>query len=1050
MLKRAIGGLTNSDHKKDKDSTVSAPAATAATTTANGDSSVPSSGQQTPASAIQPSSTTTSQVSVRSDTAAAAGGGENHGYSRQKTKDGAGRDKSFRLSSILSNPISRSGSKTRRTASGTSSLDEPRPSAVRKQQKQEEKEKRAIEREKYLGGIAFRRQESDLRAARIETPEQRARYGNSYPEEWDQHYDQWADIASISDDHQIGDVVTLRARIHTIRDVSSHLVFIVLRQQIGTLQAVLAEDQDNVTGHFVRWAKRLPLESIVLVRGKLQQPREPITGASVHQAEIKVQELYLVAENKEALPFNVYDADLVIKSREDDDDDAGDERSDDASASASATGTGTGADSSEADEHQHIEARGNDAPVITQRVRLSNRIIDLRTPTAQAIFRVNAAICSNFRSFLDRHGFLEIHTPKLQGGASESGSSVFTLDYFGRPAFLAQSPQLYKQQAIAADFKRVYEIGPVFRAENSNTARHLTEYTGLDIEMEIVHYYDALKLIDQMLKSIFRALRDDFKTERELIKRHFPHEDLVYPDQTLILPFAEGVRILVESGYVEEDGSIPKEDEDLHTRAEIRLGELIKQKFNTDYYILDKFPSSVRPFYAMQDPSKPEVTNSFDIFIRGQEICTGGQRIHRIDELEKKMHRLQVSGKGMEDYLEGFKLGAPPHAGCGIGLERLVMLYLNLGDVRLGTLFYRDPKSLPLAKKTSELRHPEASTNPPPWKNLRLAHDADAESEVRDLQPLEKLIANYGDSSNTAWLDPRYTIWRHADTGAAVGYAPWKGYAMIIGDPLCEKSQRAQVVNAYLHFLKKEAKLKPIWMMLDDDMEEILGGRLNWSTLSVAAEERIYDPAKNPAKHDQEVARKVRHAKKEGVKVQDYGLLETVPADVVREVDARIEDWKANRKGEQVHMTSVHPWDDMEHRVYYIARDRENVVCAMVVLHQLSPENGYHIKWALDFPGAPGGAIEHIILHAMDANPSTNLTFGASAVATFEAKHGLNGVAVKFLKKTYAAIAEHNRLANKGEFRQKLGAVEERLYIGYPRHGLSPSGIKAIVDFFKQ
>ncbi len=153
---------------------------------------------------------------------------------------------------------------------------------------------------------------------------------------------------------------------------------------------------------------------------------------------------------------------------------------------------------------------------------------------------------------------MEIHTPKLQGGASESGSSVFMLDYFGRPAFLAQSPQLYKQMCIAADFKRVYEIGPVFRAENSNTARHLTEYTGLDIEMEIVHYYDAIKVIDGMLKNIFVTLRDNFKAERELIKRHFPHEDLVYPEDTLILPFAQGVRILRESGWVEEDEACPR------------------------------------------------------------------------------------------------------------------------------------------------------------------------------------------------------------------------------------------------------------------------------------------------------------------------------------------------------------------------------------------------------------------------------------------------------------------------------------------------------------
>ena len=489
----------------------------------------------------------------------------------------------------------------------------------------------------------------------------------------------------------------------------------------------------------------------------------------------------------------------------------------------------------------------------------------------------------------------------------------------------------------------------------------------------------------------------------------------------------------------------------MHTRAEIRLGQIIKEKFNTDYYILDKFPTSVRPFYAMPDPENPKVTNSFDIFIRGQEICTGGQRIHKSQVLEEKMHRLQISSKGMEDYLEGFKLGAPPHAGCGIGLERIVMLYLNLGDVRNATLFHRDPKSLPMRKETKELRHPEASTMPPPWKNAKLMQDQDGESNLRDLQPLEKLIANYGDSSNTAWLDERYKLWRHADTGAAVGYSAFKGYAMIIGIPLCDKAQYALVVAAFLQFLKKEAKLKPIWMMINDEIEEILGGRLNWSTLSVTAEERIPDPYKNPARHDPDVARKTRHARKEGVKMVDYSLVERVPDDVVAEVNERIEDWKRNRKGEQVHMTSVQPWKDMEHRVYHIARDATGTVCAMVVLHQLSPEHGWHIKWALDFPGAPNGSIEYAVMHAMEANPHSPMTFGASATPDFISKHGLNRLAVKTLSKAYAAIAEHNRLTNKGEFRQKLGANEdERLFIAYPRHSLSPSGIKAIVDFFKQ
>ncbi|KAJ1029379.1 hypothetical protein NDA13_002630 [Ustilago tritici] len=940
MLKRAVAKVTGDSNGENGHSK---------------SSSNPESGQTTP---VQPPSAQSTVNSTQSENT----------------------DKKFRLSHIFSGHTLPG---TRRSTSRGVSLDEPRPSAIKRAQKVEEKERKAIQQEKVKEKIAMLRRQSDLRAAAIETPEQRARYGEQYPEEWNKEHDKWAGIFTICDDNKIGDTVTLRARIHTIRDVSSHLVFIVLRQQISTIQAVLAEETD---------------------------PREPITGATTEQAEIKVQELYLVAPPKETLPFNVYDADLVLKKSDDH------EGEDSGSHGADSDDEGA-----PRDENHSIER--HEGPVITQRVRLTNRIIDLRKPTAQAIFRINAAICNNFRAHLDKNGFIEIHTPKLQGGASESGSSVFMLDYFGRPAFLAQSPQLYKQMCIAADFKKVYEIGPVFRAENSNTARHLTEYTGLDIEMEIVDYYDAIRVID----------------------------NLVYPEDTLILPFAQGVRILRESGYVDEDGSMPKEDEDLATRAEIRLGELIKEKYNTDYYILDKFPTSVRPFYAMEDKENPKVTNSFDIFIRGQEICTGGQRIHDIEELEKKMQRLSISSKGMQEYLEGFGLGAPPHAGCGIGLERLVFLYLNLGDVRLGTLFHRDPRSLPLQKNVEgELRHPEASTNPPPWKHPRLTLKADGESDLRDMQALEKLIANYGDASNTAWLDDRYKVWRHPETGAAVGYSPFKGYAMIVGDPLCDKTQMTQVVSAFLQYIKKEAKLKPIWMMVCEEVEEILGGRLNWCTLSVLAEERVNDLAKNPARRDPDIQKKVRHARKEGVKIEDYSLNENVPDEVVRETDERIEDWRKNRKGEQVHMTDVHPWRDMSHRVYYIARDASGKVCAMVVLHQLSPQHGWHIKWALDFPGAPNGTIEHVILHALENNASSKMTFGVSATSTFIAKHGLSKMTTKWLTKAYASIAEHNRLTNKGEFRQKLGAVEDRVYICYPRHGLSPAGIQAIVGFFKQ
>lgn len=211
----------------------------------------------------------------------------------------------------------------------------------------------------------------------------------------------------------------------------------------------------------VRWTGRMNVESIVLVKGTIQKPVEEIRGASIHDAEIRVTYIHVISEASDTLPFDVYHAEQSALL----------------------------ADPETDDEDPHITR-------ISNRTRLDNRILELRTSTAQAIFRINSGICNLFRAHLDSQRFVEIHTPKLQGGATESGSSVFSVQYFGRPAFLAQSPQLAKQMCIAADFERVYEIGPVFRAENSNTHRHLTEYTGLDLEMAFEeHYHEVLRVV---------------------------------------------------------------------------------------------------------------------------------------------------------------------------------------------------------------------------------------------------------------------------------------------------------------------------------------------------------------------------------------------------------------------------------------------------------------------------------------------------------------------------------------------------------------------------
>lgn len=321
--------------------------------------------------------------------------------------------------------------------------------------------------------------------------------------------------------------------------------------------------------------------------------------------------------------------------------------------------------------------------------------MDLRTPSNQAIFRMQSGICQLFRDHLNDLGFIEIHTPKLQGAATESGASVFKVKYFDGEAFLAQSPQLAKQMCIAADMNRVYEIAPVFRAENSNTHRHMTEFMGLDLEMAITeHYHEALEVIDSMLKAIFSGLKTNYAKEIEVVRQQFPIDEFVFLDKTPIITFKEGIRLLQEAGATENDGSKLKDDADLSTENERLLGKLVKEKYGTDYYILDKFPSAFRPFYSMPDPADPSVVNSYDFMMRGEEILSGAQRIHDPEYLTERIKSLGMNPAELQDYIDAFKLGCPPHAGGGIGLERVLMFFLGLGNIRRASLFPRDPKRL--------------------------------------------------------------------------------------------------------------------------------------------------------------------------------------------------------------------------------------------------------------------------------------------------------------------------------------------------------------------
>ncbi|XXG98879.1 hypothetical protein Hte_005209 [Hypoxylon texense] len=859
-----------------------------------------------------------------------------------------------------------------------------------------EKQAKRLSHKECRESLQTKRKEEEEAALASEPPELQSSYGTLTAEDMPPSFS----LSELTTDH-IGESISFTARLHHVRSVSAKLAFILLRQQVDTVQGVLQARDGVVSEKFVRWAEHLNAECLVHIRGTVRAPPENIKTCSIHDLEILIDSMHVLVPVEEPPPIDVYNMEQVVEDEE---------------------------------THEVRLAASN-------RVRIGNRLIYLRTPVMQSVFRIRSGICNIFRSTLDDLGFIEIQTPKLMPAATESGAEVFRVNYFGRTAFLAQSPQLSKQSAISADFGRVYEIGPVFRAEDSNTHRHLTEYTGLDIEMMIHNdYHEAMDVIDEMLKSIFKGIYARYRKELDSVKTRFPHEDLVWLDQTPRLTFKEGIQLLNSSGWTDDDGKQASENEDLGTRAEMRLGQLVKEKYGTDYFILDKFPASARPFYTHLDPNDDTVTNSFDIFLRGQEITTGGQRIHQPKLLAERMKKAGVDPGGMEEYMQAFEWGAPPHAGCGIGLERVLFLLLNLGDVRNATLFPRDPKSLPARKSNQpgKVPFPEADT---------IRYEFEGGHDHVHLPDLEKLIVNYGDATNTSWLDDRYRVWRDTETGAAIGYAAENGYAMIMGNPLCDTRQYPMVISSFLKFLRKEEDLRPIWLLVSSQVEEILGCKLGWRTLTCVAEERVDVNSANT------VARKERQAKKAEVKIHETQLGEPVPDDVKQRVDKRIVDWKENRKGrKQVHITEVRPWISMAHRRYLWAEDKNGEIVGLVILHRLSPQHGYQIKFALDFPGSPSGSIEALISRAISSLTSSgvsSVTFGAGAMDELLIGCNLNGVKAKLLRRTYKTVAQQLRLVAKSEFREKFGAKQDPVYICYPFMGLGVSGCRTLIRFFE-
>lgn len=310
-------------------------------------------------------------------------------------------------------------------------------------------------------------------------------------------------------------------------------------------------------------------------------------------------------------------------------------------------------------------------------INLDLRSVSLRNPYERAILKIQEGVCNGFREFMMKNDFTEIHTPKIVAQGAEGGANIFHIEYFDKPAFLNQSPQFYKQTAVAF-FDRVFEIAPVYRAEKHSTSRHINEYIGLDFEMGFIEsMYDVMSMETAMLKYVMKYLEENYQPELKILDAKLP-----VIDEIPVLTLLEAKEILGDKGS--------KNKLDLEPEDEVNLCEYAKKEHNSEFIFVTHFPSSKPPFYAMNDKEDPRFACKFDLLFRGLEITSGGQRIHNYDEQIAKLKAMELDPEDFKHYLDAHKYGLPPHGGLGIGLERLVMKLLNLTNVRQTSMFPRD------------------------------------------------------------------------------------------------------------------------------------------------------------------------------------------------------------------------------------------------------------------------------------------------------------------------------------------------------------------------
>ncbi len=415
----------------------------------------------------------------------------------------------------------------------------------------------------------------------------------------------------------IGQRVMLAGWVHQMRALGG-ITFLVIRDGFGTAQAV-TEDSARVAP-----LQELQTETVITLTGTVVAEAQAPGGVELHDITVEV-----ITPVAEPLPFPI---------------------------------------------NKRVLKVGLDT-------FLDNATVGLRNPAYRARFRLSAGIMAAFRAFLGGAGFTEIQSPKLIASASESGANVFPVEYFGQTAYLAQSPQFYKQIMVGV-FERVFEVGPVFRAEPHSTSRHINEYVSLDAEMGfITDHFTVMAVLTRLIRYTLAHLDEHYPAELALLGVRLPQ----VPETIPHLHFRDAQQLIFEK-YGEDCRGEP----DLAPQHERWLGEWAAETHGSDFLFVPGYPMVKRPFYTHPDPADPTYSNSFDLLFRGTELVTGGQRLHRYEDYLAALARAGLPVEPFAYYLEPMRYGMPPHGGFAIGLERFIMQLTGLSNVREATLFPRD------------------------------------------------------------------------------------------------------------------------------------------------------------------------------------------------------------------------------------------------------------------------------------------------------------------------------------------------------------------------